>query len=71
MGQGIGRRPLSENESEAGVMIDRIISLLKTSGVTAWELSDVVTHGWEFYFIRHELDQNRVKNVETITLKVY
>ena len=71
MGQGIGRRSLSEDESEAGMMIDRIISYLKTSGVTAWEITDELTYGWEFYFIRHELDQNRVKNVETIILKVY
>ena len=53
------------------MMIDRIISYLKTSGVTAWEITDELTYGWEFYFIRHELDQNRVKNVETIILKVY
>ena len=52
-------------------MIDRIVSLLKASGVTAWELRDVVTHGWEFYYIRHALDQNRVRNVQQITLKVY
>ena len=51
------------------MMIDRIISYLKTSGVTAWEITDELTYGWEFYFIRHELDQNRVKNVETIILK--
>ena len=29
------------------------------------------TRGWEFYFIRHALDQNRVRNVEHITLTVY
>ena len=52
-------------------MIDRIVSILNASGVAAWELSDVLTHGWEFYFIRHEMDQNRVRNVENITLKVY
>ena len=52
-------------------MIDRIVSLLNASGVTAWELSDVLTHGWEFYFIRQSLDQNRVRDVEQITLKVY
>ena len=52
-------------------MIDRIVSLLNASGVTAWELRDVLTHGWEFYFIRHALDQNRIRNVEYITLKVY
>ena len=52
-------------------MLDRIVKLLKDSGVYAWELTDVKTEGWEFYFIRHALDQNRVKEVEHITLKVY
>ena len=52
-------------------MLDMIVKLLKESGVTAWELNDVKTEGWEFYFIRHELDQNRVKSVEHIMLRVY
>ena len=52
-------------------MLDTIVSLLKESGVYAWEISDVKTAGWEFYFIRHALDQNRVRKVEHITVKVY
>ena len=52
-------------------MLDNIIQILKDSGVAAWELSDVKTEGWEFYFIRHALDQNRAKSVEHITVKVY
>ena len=52
-------------------MLEQIVSLLKESGVHAWELSDVKTRGWEFYFIRHALDQNRAKNVEHIQIKVY
>ena len=52
-------------------MLDTIVSLLKDSGVYAWEISDVKTTGWEFYFIRHALDQNRVRQVEHITVKVY
>ena len=52
-------------------MLEQIISLLKESGVHAWELSDVQNRGWEFYFIRHALDQNRAKNVEHIQIKVY
>ncbi len=52
-------------------MLDNIIQILKDSGVAAWELSDIKTEGWEFYFIRHELDQNRAKSVEHITVKVY
>ncbi len=52
-------------------MTDKIIDLLKKSGADAWEVSDKVTEAWEFYFIGHELDQNRVRNVEHIDVKVY
>ena len=52
-------------------MLDTVLSLLRTSAVTAWEVSDVTTDGWEFYFIRHALDQNRAKHVEHIRVKVY
>ena len=52
-------------------MLDQIISLLKASGVYGWEVSDVKIQGWEFYFIRHALDQHRAKNVEHINVKVY
>ena len=52
-------------------MLNKVIELLKASGVYAWEVNDVKTHGWEFYFIRHELDQNRAKDVEHIQIKVY
>ncbi len=52
-------------------MLEQIVTLLKESGVHAWELSDVQNRGWEFYFIRHALDQNRAKNVEHIQIKVY
>ncbi len=52
-------------------MTDKIIELLKNSGADAWEVSDKVTEGWEFYFIKHELDQNRVRDVEHIKVTVY
>ena len=52
-------------------MLDTIINQLKSSGVYGWEVSDVKKNGWEFYFIRHELDQHRAKNVEHINIKVY
>ena len=52
-------------------MIDTLVQLLKEAGVYGWEISDVKTEGWEFYFIRHALDQNRAKSVENITLRVY
>ena len=52
-------------------MTDKIIELLKSSGADAWEVSDKVTEAWEFYFIKHELDQNRVRDVEHINVTVY
>ena len=52
-------------------MLDTIVKLLNEAGVSAWEIRDVKTRGWEFYFIRHALDQNRVKDVEHITVQVY
>ena len=52
-------------------MLDRIIRILKTSSVDAWELTETVTEAWEFYFVRHTLDQNRVRNLREYTLKVY
>ena len=45
-------------------MIEMLISLLKASGADAWEITDTLTDGREYYFIRHELDQFRVKKVE-------
>ena len=52
-------------------MTDKIIELLKNSGVDGWEVIDKVTEGWEFYFVKHELDQNRVRDVEHISVEVY
>ena len=51
--------------------MDRYIRILKASGADAWEAVSTKTKGWEFYFIGHRLDQNRAKNVEHVTLKVY
>ena len=52
-------------------MIEQIVAMLREKDLYGWELTQTVTLGWEFYFIRHELDQNRVKDVEHITLRVY
>ncbi len=52
-------------------MTDRIAQRLKSSGVHAWEISDETTRGREYYFIRHRLDQNRIKDVRHIKLTVY
>ena len=52
-------------------MTEKIIELLKNSKADAWEVIDKVTEAWEFYFIKHELDQNRVRDVEHISVEVY
>ena len=52
-------------------MENDIIELLRASGADAWTVTDERRKGWEFYFIRHALDQNRVRDVEHITLTVY
>ena len=52
-------------------MLDQLLDILKSSGVYAWEVTDEKKEGWEFYFIRHALDQNRAKAVEHVTVRVY
>ena len=52
-------------------MMERYIDILKKCGADAWEAVQTKTIGWEFYFIGHRLDQNRAKDVEHITLKVF
>ena len=48
-----------------------IFDLLRASGADGWSVTEERRTGWEFYFIRHALDQNRVRDVEHITLTVY
>ena len=48
-----------------------LLSVLKDSGADAWEVTDEQEKGWEFYLIRHALDQNRIKNLESFQVKVY
>ena len=49
----------------------KYIDILNSCGADAWEISDIKTRGWEFYFIGHRLDQNRARDVEHIRLKVF
>lgn len=51
--------------------LERLLSVLKFSGADAWEVADVNEKGWEFYFIRHQLDQHRAKSVDSFSVKVY
>lgn len=52
-------------------MTDKIIELLKKSGADAWSVTENVTDAWEFYFIKHKLDQNRVRDVKHISVEVF
>ncbi len=51
--------------------LEQLLRILKASGADAWEVADVNERGWEFYFIRHELDQHRTKAVDSFSVKVY
>ena len=48
-----------------------ILDLLRSSGADGWTVADERRSGWEFYFIRHELDQNRVTEVKTFGVTLY
>lgn len=50
---------------------DGIVEILNRSKADGWEMKECTTHGWEFYFIRHQLDQNRTRNVTHIDVTVY
>lgn len=51
--------------------IEEIKRMAASSGADAWEITCRDRKDWEFYFIRHKLDQNRVVDVEHIDMKVY
>ena len=44
---------------------------IKALGCTVWELKETTVRGWEFYFIRHALDQNRATQVKTFGVTLY
>ncbi len=48
-----------------------LLDVLKASEADAWEVTDEEEKGWEFYFIRHSLDQHRTRNLRAFTVKVY
>ena len=53
------------------MQLNRLITLLKRSSADAWEVTETRTRGWEFYFIRRQLDQNRAKDLDEIEVKVF
>ncbi len=52
-------------------MLNHIEEQIKALGCTTWELREETTKAWEFYFIRHELDQNRITEVRTFPVTLY
>ena len=52
-------------------MLERLLEILRTSDADDFEVTDSVTTGSEFYFIRHRLDQDRAKKVEHVSVRVY
>ncbi len=52
-------------------MVDRLKKELISRNIYGWEITDTATEGWEYYFIRHDLDQNRYRAVRDISVKVY
>ena len=52
-------------------MPDRILAQLKNLPCDAWELAETISRKWEFYFIKHRLDQNRAVETETADVRVY
>ena len=53
------------------MMLDQIIRLLGESEADAWEVTETRTEGWDLYFIRHDLDQNRIRNTVHTTVRVF
>ena len=52
-------------------MLNHIEEQIKALGCTTWELCEETTKAWEFYFIRHELDQNRIVEVRKFPVTLY
>lgn len=52
-------------------MLEDVIACLKESKADDYEITNIKKTGWEFYFIKHDLDQNRAKDVEYTNVTVY
>ena len=52
-------------------MREVLLEILRNSEADDYEVTEIETTGWEFYFIRHLLDQNRAKKVTHLYVKVY
>lgn len=52
-------------------MNEMLLELLRTRATDGWEVTDVETCGWEFYFIGHRLDQSRTRDTRHTQVHVY
>ena len=52
-------------------MFEQIQKKLEALNLAGWELTEETIKSWEFYFIRHALDQNRMVNTTEYQVKVY
>ncbi len=52
-------------------MLETLLKILKESDAAGWRVIQEKIQGWEYYFIRHQLDQNRAKEVEHVDVTVY
>ena len=50
---------------------EEVRGILSASGADAWELTEERRKVREFYFIRHRLDQHRLRDVREFRIKVY
>ena len=57
--------------TKIGGYMDKIKELLAASAADDYEIEEIKESGWEFYFIRHKLDQNRAKDVTSVKIKVF
>ena len=53
------------------MMNEMLLEILRTYATDGYEVTDVETEGWEFYFIGHKLDQSRAKNTRHTWVSVY
>ena len=53
------------------MMLDTVLELVKQAGADAWEVTETKTEGWEFYFIRHLLDQNRIRKTTSVNVRLF
>ena len=53
------------------MMFTKVKEKLQALGCEMYELTEMTVRAWEFYFIRHKLDQNRASCVKKLRVKVY